>query len=288
MQAPDARLRTMHQIPTARRMAFGRELRRVRESARVSREQVAELLDSDVSKVSRIETGRQGVSVPEVRLLLGLFKVDDPAEFGRLLDLAREARKRQEPVPVPPYLRAYVSLEAEATEIKIFHIDLVPGLLQTEAYIRAIAHAHDPTQSPTEVDQLVTIRRDRQARLLGDNPPRLRVVLHEAAVRTVAGDVMREQLSRVLELAALDQVSVHLIPFAKGPHASMGVPFTVLLLPEPDGSQVVYLEDRWSADYLDKPKQVSAYSEVFDRLVEQALDVQGTRAVIERVIRELS
>lgn len=279
----------MHQVPTARRLQFGRELRRLRERVSVSRDQVAELLDSDLSKVSRIETGRQGISVAEVKLLLGLFKIEDQAEVGRILDLAREARKRQEAVPVPPYLRAYVSLEAEAVEIKVFHIDLVPGMLQTERYIRALAHAHDPTQSRAEVDQLVTIRRERQARLLGDDPPALRVVLHEAAVRTLAGDgdVMREQLAHLLELAELPHVTVRLIPFSSGPHMSMGVPFFILQLPEPEGGQVVYLEDMWSADYLDKPKQVSAYTVVFDRLTGMALDEQGTRAAIEGVIREL-
>jgi transcriptional regulator with XRE-family HTH domain len=277
------------QIPTTRRLRLARELRRLRERAGVSREQVMQLLDCDPAKVSRIESGKQGVSTAEARVLLGLYQIDDPAEQERVFELVREARKREETVPVPPYLRAYVSLEAEAAEIKIFHIDLIPGLLQTERYVRALAAAHDPTQSHTEVDQLVTIRRERQARLLGDNPPALWVVVTEAAVRTLAGDgdVMREQLARVLELAELPHVSVRLIPFSSGPHASMGVPFSILRLPGPDASEVVYLEDQWSADYLDKPKQTSAYSVVFDRICTSALDEQGTRAAIEEVMKEL-
>jgi hypothetical protein len=114
-------------------------------------------------------------------------------------------------------------------------------------------------------------------------------VLHEAAIRVLAGggDVMREQLARLLELAELPHVTVHLIPFSSGPHGSMGVPFTVLQLPEPDGNQVVYLEDQFTADYLDKPKHVSAYTVIFDRLIEAALDEQRTRSAIEGVIREL-
>lgn len=248
-----------------------------------------ELLECDPAKVSRIESGKQGVSVAEARVLLGLYKVEDPAEHERVFELVREARKREETVPVPPYLRAYVSLEAEAVEIKVFEIDLIPGMLQTERYIRAIASAHDPTQSRAEVDQLVTIRRERQARLRADDPPALWVVVTEAAVRTLAGDgdVMREQLARVLELAELPHVSVRLIPFSAGPHASMGMPFHILRLPVPDGDQVVYLEDRWSADYLDKPKQTAAYNVVFDRICTSALDDQGTRSAIEGVMKEL-
>ncbi|OLT14110.1 hypothetical protein BJF78_19965 [Pseudonocardia sp. CNS-139] len=271
-----------------RRLRLARDLRRLREQAGVSRDQVMELLDCDPAKVSRIESGKQGVSIAEVRLLLGLFRVE-PAEQERVLDLAREARKREETVPVPQHLRAYVSLEAEALEIKAFQIDLVPGMLQTERYVRALTYAYDPTQSRAEVDQLVAIRRDRQARLLGDDPPALWVVLHEAAVRIVAGadDVMREQLARVLELGELPHVSVRLIPFRAGPHASMGVPFSILRLPEPESREVVYLEDMWSADYLDKPKQTSAYSVVFDRLCASALDEQGTKTAIEEAMREL-
>ena len=96
---------------------------------------------------------------------------------------------------------------------------------------------------------------------------------------------MREQLARVLELAEQPHVSVRMVPFSAGPHASMGMPFSILRLP--DGGQVVYLEDRWSADYLDKPKQTSAYSVVFDRICASALDEQGTRAAIEGVMKEL-
>jgi Domain of unknown function (DUF5753) len=248
-----------------------------------------ELLDCDPAKVSRLESGKQGVSVAEARVLLGLYQVDDPAEHERVFELLREARKREEIAPVPPYLRAYVSIEAEAAEIKTFQIDLIPSLLQTERYIRAIASAHDPTQSRAEVDQLVAIRRERQTRLLADDPPALWVVVTEAAVRTLAGDgdVMREQLARVRELAELPHVSVRMIPFRSGPHASMGMPFSILRLPEPDGTQVVYLEDRWSADYLDKPKQTSAYSEVFNRISTSALDEQGTRTAVEEVMKEL-
>lgn len=248
-----------------------------------------EMLAADAGKVSRIESGKQGVTMAEARVLLGLYGVEDPAEQERVFALVREARKREETVPVPPYLRAYVSLEAEAVEIKVFHIDLIPGMLQTERYIRALAAAHDPTQSHTEVDQLVAIRRERQARLLSDSPPALWVVLTEAAVRTLAGDgdVMRKQLARVLELGELPHVTVRLIPFATGPHASMGVPFSILRLPEPESSEVVYLEDQWSADYLDKPKQTSAYSVVFDRLCTSALDEQSTRTAIEEVMKEL-
>ncbi len=173
-------------------------------------------------------------------------------------------------------------MEAEAIEIRDFQIDLVPSLFQTASYIRAIAAAFEPVSSSTDADTIVAIRRERQARLAGEDPPQLHAVVHEAALRILVGDaaVMREQLTRMLELTEL--------PYLVGAHASMGRAFTILRLPEPLGGDVAYTEDLWSANYSEKSDQVSAYSRVFDRITGMALDEQGTRAAIERAAGELA
>jgi hypothetical protein len=172
---------------------------------------------------------------------------------------------------------------------KVFHVDLIPGPLQTEAYSRAVATAIEPGRPTVEVDRLVNIRQQRQARLTGDRPPVLSAVIHESALRTWVGgpDVMRSQLQRLLELAALPNVTVRVLPFRAGEHAAMGSSFTILRLPDPVDSQVVYLEDLWSADYVDRQPQVDAYTEVFDRLVRAALGEEGTEAMIDEIIGEL-
>jgi hypothetical protein len=163
----------------------------------------------------------------------------------------------------------------------------VPGLFQTEPYIRAVTRAADPTRDPAEVDRLVAIRQERQARLFGDGPPQLWAVINEAVIRRVVGgpDVMREQLARLLELADLPTVSLQVLPFSAGAHAAMGSMFTILRLPEP-GTQVVYLEDLWSAEYVDREPQVAAYNQVFDRLCTSALDAAETKTLIERAMGE--
>jgi hypothetical protein len=188
---------------------------------------------------------------------------------------------------VPEWVRAFVGLEAEAAEIKKFEVELVPGLFQTEAYTRAVTRAADPTRNPAEVDRLVAIRQERQARLFGDGPPQLWVVLNEAVIRRAVGgpEVMSEQLGRLRELADLPTVSLQVLPFNAGAHAAMGSSFSILRLPDP-GGQVVYLEDLWSAEYVDREPQVAAYNQVFDRLRTTALDAAETMSLIERAMGE--
>jgi hypothetical protein len=222
--------------------------------------------------------------------LLTLYGVPlDSDDAVRILDVAREARKRSVH-RVPDWVRAFVGFEAEAVEIKQFEIALVPGILQTEAYTRAMTQAGDPTRDPAEVERLVAIRRERQARLMGDDPPRLWVVMGEAVIRRLVGfgrSVMLEQLEHLRAMADLPTVSVRIIPFSARPHPSMGTSFQILRLPEPPGSEVVYLEDLWSADYVDRDSQVSAYLHVFDRLCDAALDAESTAEMLEEAVGEL-
>jgi transcriptional regulator with XRE-family HTH domain len=278
----------MAENPTLRRLQLGRELRRLREASGLSIEEAAIALDAHRTKISRVESGKQSLTIPEVRLLLTLFGVEDEAERDRIIEIGREARKRA-PVRVPEWVREYVGLEAEAVEIRSFHIDLFAGLLQTEAYARAVASAVTPPRPAAEVERLVSIRMERQARLTSDQPPTLTAVVHESALHTKVGGVavMRDQLRRLLDLAKLPNVAVRVIPFGVGAHAASGSTFTILRLPDPGNTQVVYLEDLWGADYVDRDEQVSAYTEAFNRLVEVSVDAKGTAAMIRKVMGEL-
>jgi transcriptional regulator with XRE-family HTH domain len=273
--------------PTVRRLQLGRELKRLRESAGLPREAAATELECGVSKVGRIEAGKMTIDLPAVKALLALYKADE-REAAEILDIAREARKRSA-YRVPDWVRAYVGLEAEAVEIKVFQMDLVPGLLQTEAYTREVTRAADPTRDPAEVERLVGIRKERQARLFSDGSPQLWVVLDESAIRRVVGgpSVMREQLERLLEVSRLPRVSLQVLPFEAGAYAAMGTTFTLLRLPEPPGGNVVCLEGLWSADYVDRPEHVHAYSVVFDRLCTSARDAASTVTTIEKAMGDL-
>ena len=274
--------------PTVRRLQLGRELRRLREVKSVTREAAAQELECDLSKISKFETGKLSLQAAEVRALLNLYGVTGD-ELDRIMELAREARRRNAS-RVPDWARTYVGLEAEAAEIKNYETELVPGLLQTETYTRAVTRAADPTRSPAEVERLVATRNERQARLLDHEAPQLWLVLNEAVIRRQVGGpaVMVEQLRRLLELGALPSVSLQVLPFTAGAHTVMGTSFIILRLADPPDAQVVYLEDLWSADYVDRPAQVAAYNSAFDHVSALALDTKDSAGMIEEVIGDLT
>lgn len=278
----------MAQNPTVRRLQLGRELRRLRERAEVLREHAATELECHVSKVSRIEAGKMSAGVTEVKALLRLYGATEE-ESEQVLTIAREARKRST-YRVPEWVRAYVGMEAEATEIKDFQVDLIPGLLQTRAYTEAVTRAADPTRDPAEVERLVAIRADRQGRLTGDDPPLLWVVIDEAAIRRTVGgpEVMRDQLLQLRDIARLPSVSIRILPFGAGAHAAMGTPFTIVRLPDPPGGQVACVQSLWSVEYVDRPAQVDAYSVVFDRICASALDDATTAGIIDDIVGGLT
>lgn len=248
--------------------------------------EAAQAMLCSTSKMSRIESGQAIVSPLELRTLLRLYNVPEGEAAERIQAIAAAARQRSPKFRVLPWVRAYIGMEAEAAEIWYFQIELVPGLLQTEDYIRAIATAHGSGRSPAEVERLVKIRLQRQVRLTEPAPPVLTAVLHEASLRLQVGgqDVLREQLVHLLRMAELPHVTLRLLPFTVGAHAATGSAFTILRLSDPADAQVVYLEDLWNADYVNRPEQVTAYTEAFSRLLEVSLDETDTAAMITDIM----
>lgn len=276
----------MSETPTAHRVQLGRELADLRQRAGVSREDAVQALMCSLSKLSKIENGQLAPNELEVHTLLRLYRVPDESEQAkRVKAIGAEARKR-ESHRVPEYLRALVGYESIAVSIQAFEIDLVPGLFQTAAYTRALARAVNP--GPGDIERLVAIRRERQRRLTGDNPPQLTVVIHEAALRVRVGDtpdVMGEQLDRLLHLATLPNVSLQVLPFSAGPYTAMGAPFSILRMPE--GERVVYLETLWMSNYVRRHPQVAAYSHVFENLCASARDRENTVDMLKEIKGEL-
>lgn len=272
--------------PAVRRIQLGRELRKLRDRARLSALDAARELDCDVSKISKLESGKQAVVHAELQALARLYGAT-AVETDRLTALGREARRRSAR-DVPDWGRRYLGLEGDATEIRTYEAELVPGLLQTEGYARAVALVYEPTPDVRTVERHVEVRRERQAILLAEPPPRLWVVVSEAVIRRVVGGerVMREQLDHLLELSALPAVSLQIMPFGAGAHPAMGGSFVILTLTDPD-VQLVYLEDPRGADYVEHPRQVADYLTLFDRLCPLAMDAAATRSMIEEAAGEM-
>ncbi len=269
----------MSTSPTVYRLQLGRELRRLRELAGLGRDVAAAELECGVSKISKIETGKATLRPAEVKALLDRYHVNDR---DLALRLARDARRRST-VRVPDWAKTFVGMEADAAEIRTYQTELVPGLLQTEAYARVVTQAADPTRDPREVERLVTARIERQQRLRSENAPLIWAVLNEGVIRRQVGD--KEIIGRQLEhLAALNtdpNITIQVLPFTAGAHPAMGSTFVHLRLADPPDGEMIYLEDMASADYLDNPAKIASYLAAFGSLALTALDPAATTTLIK-------
>jgi transcriptional regulator with XRE-family HTH domain len=280
------------QSPTVRRRRLALELRRLREAARLTCEEVAEHLECSASKISRVETGRVSVSPRDVRDMLELYNV--PAQQrDSLVQLARDSRQKgwwhAYSDTIHPQFATYVGLESAASEIRVYEVNLMPGLLQTEDYARTIIKAGTMHGSQEDVERQVSLRMARQPALTRAEPPMLWTVLDEAALRRWVGgtELMRAQLEHVLELSSLKNVAMQVIPFGAGAHPGMGRPFVILGFPERIDTDVVYLEDLTSAFYLEDVEEVDRYNVFFNHLRATALSFEDSAALVTSVLKEL-
>jgi transcriptional regulator with XRE-family HTH domain len=280
------------QSPTVRRRRLALELRRLREAARLTCEEVADHLECSASKISRVETGRVSVSPRDVRDMLELYGV--PAQQREsLVQLARDSRQKgwwhAYSDTMQPQFVTYVGLESAASEIRIYEVSLIPELLQTEDYARAVIRSGMMNSPPEDVERRVALRMARQPAITRDDPPKVWAVLDEAALRRRVGGagLMRLQLEHLLAQAALPNVAVQVIPFGGGAHPAMGRPFIVLVFPERVDTDVVYLEDLTSALYLEDVADVDRYNVFFNHLRASALSFDDSSALVASVLKEM-
>jgi hypothetical protein len=182
-----------------------------------------------------------------------------------------------------------MGLEEAAVRIRTYEIQVIPGLLQTEDYARAIISQALERRPADEIDRWVSVRLQRQRVLTRPNPPRLWAVVDEAALRRQIGgrEVMRGQLEHLLAMAKLPNVTLQLMPFHAGGHPAQGGAFVIFRFADPDLPDIVYLEQLASALYLDKRDDVDRYAETMDRLSVQAESGQRTISSIEKMLTEV-
>jgi transcriptional regulator with XRE-family HTH domain len=267
---------------------LGAELRRRREAAGITIEAVAERLECSASKISRIETGHTSATPRDVRDLLEIYGVLGP-EADELVQIAREARQKGWWHPYSAVLTgAYVGLEAAAKSVRAYEQQVVPGLLQTEEYAKAMIRAARPDITDDEVERRVRVRMGRQSLLTQDDPLDLWVVLDEAVVsRPVGGDaVMRAQLARLVEAADLPNVTLQVLPFDSGAHAGMDGTFAILDFPEPGDPDVVYAENATGGLFLEKTEELRKYIFIFDHIRAAALPPVESGALLAKLAKE--
>jgi transcriptional regulator with XRE-family HTH domain len=266
------------------------ELKRFREGAGLTGEQVAEQMGWSVAKVYRIEGDKVRVLPRDAQRLLKLYGIGGE-QAEAVMELARAARAKdwwhQYSGAIPEWFQFYVGLEAAASAMQEYCAELVTGLLQTEAYARAVMAAA-ARSDVEEMDRQVAVRLERQKRLTAPDAPSLWVVLDEAVLlRQVGGPaVMAGQLAHIDQMAGQPNVTVQVLPFTAGAHPAMLGSFTLMQFPDPADKDVVYLEAETGALYLEKPHDVRRYSLMIDYLRAQALGPAESRALIAQLAQQ--
>lgn len=268
--------------PTVRRRRLAGELRRLRDGAGLTIEDVADKLSCSTSKISRIETGHVGVNPKDARELLTLYGVEAD-HLEALVQLSRQARnKGWWHAYNEVFTGAFVGLEAETSSLRAYQALLVPGLLQTQEYMRAVIRSARPDESPAQVEKRVKARLARQNLLTDVDPPRYWAVIDEAVLcRPVGGALaMRAQLNWLIARAGLPHVTIQVMAFGGGAHAGMEGPFLILGFPEPADPDVVYLDSITTGIYLEDPAAIRRYTLIFDHLRAAALGPEESLARI--------
>ncbi|MEV8307327.1 helix-turn-helix transcriptional regulator [Streptomyces flavidovirens] len=274
-----------------RRILLGSQLRRLRESRGVTREAAGYSIRASESKISRMELGRVSFKARDVEDLLTLYGVTDGTERESLLSLAREANVagwwHSYGDVLPGWFQTYIGLEGAASLIRIYEVQFVHGLLQTESYAHAVVSRGMPHASAAEIDRRVALRLERQKVLVSERAPHVHAVLDEAALRRPYGDraVMRGQLQHLIEVSEQPNITLQVMPFSFGGHAGESGAFTMLRFPESDLSDLVYLEQLTSALYLDKREEVAQYQRVMERLQKDSPSAAETRDVLRGLLQ---
>ena len=271
---------------------LGSQLRRLREAAGITREAAGYQIRSSESKISRLELGRVGFKPRDVADLLTLYGVTDEQEREPLLAMADAANATSwwhgYHDVLPSWFANYVGLEASASLIRAYEVQFIPGLLQTPDYTRAVV-ARDNLTLDADVERRVAIRQERQNVLSRqENPPHFWAVVDEAALRRQMGSpqIMRRQLSHLLEMMERPNVTVQLLPFESGAQAADAGAFTILRFAELELPDVVYLEHLSGALYLDKHDDVDVYQQVIERISVNALTPMLTADALAKLIEE--
>ena len=280
--------------PTVRRRRLAAELHRLRQASKLTIEQVAESLEWSTGKVSKIENARVSVLPRDARKLLDIYGIIEGPERELLISLARESRQRgwwqQFGETIPEWFATYVGLEAEATVISAYQAEIVPGLLQTERYAAALHRAELMNATEEEIERHVALRMERQARLRQPDAPQFWIVLNEAVIRRVVGEraVMHEQLLRLADAASAPNITLQVLPFSAGAHASMDSAFSIVGFDPPTDGEVVYFEHPTCSLYLEKPDEVARYRLVYEHLRAASLSLDESRRLIARSAEDLA
>ena len=273
--------------PTLRRRELGARLRGLRLEQGLTVDQVAELLLCSPSKVSRMETGQRGATQRDIRDLCRIYGVAQEAQVASMMELAKEGKQQGWWQSYElDYFATYVGLEQAATWLCYYQSSIVPGLLQTPEYARAMHQGSLPAEFTTErADALIEVRLRRQQVLTTRDPLlRLEAIIDEAVLHRVVGSsgVMAAQLRHLVEVGNMPNVTLRAIPFGAGAHPAMDNMFNILEFGDV-APRVVYVEGLMGWLFIEKERDVARYEQILEHLREIALDPKETIDLISKI-----
>jgi len=269
---------------------LGGALRQLRLDADLGVKEAAEALECGQPKISQIENGKRGIRPLDLTTLLNLYGVEDEPYRASLRRLAKEIHKvdwwsGQGPV-LRDTLRDYLTLEADSQLVRAYEPATIPGLLQTEAYMRHMFTMGLPSE---RVEPLVETRMRRKELLNDRHGFHLRTIIDVPALNRIAGgpDVVRGQLEYLLEADRRQNISIQVLPLDAAVPMEQYTPFTVLSLRGDPPADFVWLEHIRGGTLLEQRPDVQAYAKAWDELTAAALSPTASQRYIRDLIKEI-
>jgi transcriptional regulator with XRE-family HTH domain len=279
--------------PTVLRMILARQLQDLREKAGLSYEQAAAAIYSSTATIRRMEQpDGGGLKLLTLKSVLTVYGITDPAEIATFLALAKDARKpgwwHSYDDVLPAWFRTALALEEAAALIRAYEPHVVPGLLQTEGYARAITATSFPAAPGDFTERTVALRIARQQLLHRPGAPRYWVVMDETALRRPVGSpaVMRAQIEHLIQAARQPGITLQVIPLSAGWHPALYGMFNIFRFPGGQLPDIVYTEMLTGACYLSKPDESARYAQALDAMCAMAATPDQTITILTEILKE--
>ncbi|MEU4653923.1 helix-turn-helix transcriptional regulator [Streptomyces sp. NPDC023723] len=279
--------------PTIRQRRLARRLRELRSAAGMTHADIAKVLGSAESKVGRIENAQSGIRLPDLRAWMDATNVTNAAERAEIEELSREAKKKgwwsRYTNAVDSAYAAYVAVEWDAAELYNVETNLIPGLLQTSDYTKALIELQVPDATNEHVETQINVRSERRKVLTRDTPLQLWVIIAESVLHHRVGsrEVMKDQLEALVEDSRRSNVQLQVLPQDDPMNACLFGPFVIMSFPASSETDIIYAESPTSTLYYEEPDDVDTYTTLFRRLNMAAANVSNSRALILDAIKEM-
>lgn len=279
--------------PTVRARRLVRGLREWREAAGMRQDDVIAVLDWSKSKLSRFENAEKVPGPAEVLALAAVYGVSDEVR-DQYVALSVQARKKgwwqsYGSNALAADFGEFVGLESEASRVREYTSELIPGLLQTERYASELMRTWLPKVSDSIAQERADLRVQRQARLREREPLEISTIIHESGLRQLVGggEVMREQLMHLVTCAELPHVTVQVLPFSAGAVPALGAPFILLSFPDAEDPDVAFAEYLTGCVYVEDKDEVESYNLNYSALEHEALDPAASIKFLSKTAGEL-